>query len=124
MPSNFLPRGSFPNFGYPDESRESLIAELGISRSGFEEPIEGPSFLRLGDDLITPMCKNCLLTDKLTKIYKLVYWEERSSWGWEYLLPKQRMWEIQAREMIIKEGLDWWPLDRMSRDVIFFSTRF
>ena len=77
----------------------------------------------LGGDLITPMGKNCLLTDKLTKFYKLAYWEGQSSWDWEYLLLKQRLWEIQARKMIIKEGLDWRLLDRISRSDIF-TTRF
>ena len=115
--------GIFSNFGYLDGSQESPIAEIGISRIDFEEPIEGLSFCVLGDDLITPMSKNCLLTDKLTKFYKLVYWEGQSSWGWGYLLLKQRMWEIQARKMIIKEGLEWWFLDRMSRSDIF-TTRF
>ena len=52
------------------------------------------------------MSKNCLLAEKLTKFYNLVYWGGRSSWDWEYLLLKQRLWGIQARVMIIEEGLD------------------
>ena len=116
-------RGSFSNFGYLSESRESPIAELGISRSDFEEPIEGLSFCVLEDDLITPTSKNCLLTDKLTKFYNLVYREGQSSWDWEYLLLKQRLWGIQARKMITKEGPEWRFLDRISRSDIF-TTRF
>ena len=81
------------------------------------------SRLVLEDDLITSMSKHCLLTDKLTKFYRLVYWEGQSSWGWEYLLFKQRMWEIQDRKMITKEGLDWRVSDRMSKNDIF-TTRF
>ena len=111
------------NSGYLSESRESQIAELGTPRIDFEESIEGLSFCVLGDDLITSMSKHCLLTDKLTKFYRLVYWEGQSSWDWEYLLLKQRLWEIQARKMIIKEGLEWWFLDRISRSDIF-TTRF
>ena len=53
----------------------------------------------------------------------LVYLEGQSSWGREYLLSKKRLWEIQARKVIIKEGLDWWFLDRSSRGDIF-TTRF
>ena len=106
----------------PMKVEKVWLRSLGFLKAVSKSPLKVPRFLRLGDDLITPMYENCLLTDKLTKIYKLVYWEERSSWGWEYLLPKQRMWEIQAREMIIKEGLDWWPIDRTSRDVISPNT--
>ena len=90
-PINFLSRGSFSNFGYLDESRESPIAELGISRTDFEESVEGLSLGVLGDDLITPVSKNCLLTGRLTKFYNSAYWEGRSSWGYEYLLSKQRL---------------------------------
>ena len=123
LPSNFLLRGSFSNFGYLNESRESPIVELEISRSDFEESIEGLSFCVLEDDLITSMSNNCLLTERLTKFYSLVYWEGQSSWDCEYLLFKQRLWEIQARKMIIKEGLEWWFLDRISKNDIF-TTRF
>ena len=112
-------RGSFSNFGYLNESQESPIVELEISRTDFEESIEGLSFCVLEDDLITSMSKHCLLTDNLTKFYRLVYWDGQSSWGWEYLLLKQRLWGIQARKMIIKEGLEWRFLDRMSRNDIF-----
>ena len=123
LPSNLLLRGSFPNFGYLNECRESPIAGLEIPRSDFEVPIEGLSFCVLEDELITAMSKHCLLTGKLNKYYSLVYWEGQSSWGRGYLLFKKRLWEIQARKMIIEEGLDWWFSDRMSRSDIF-TTRF
>ena len=67
--------GIFSNFGYRSESRESPILELGISRIDFEESIEGLSFCVFEDDLVTTMSKHCLLTEKLTKYYSLVYWE-------------------------------------------------
>ena len=44
-----------------------------ISRSDFEESIEGLSFCVLEDDLITAMSKNCLLTEKLNKFYNYFY---------------------------------------------------
>ena len=94
--------------------------ELEISRTDFEESIEGLSFCVLEDDLITSMSKHCLLTEKLKSFYRLVY---PNSWDWEYLILKQRLWEIQARKMIIKEGLEWWAIDRISRNDIF-TTRF
>ena len=85
LPSNFLLRGSFSNFGYPNESRESPIVELEISRTDFEESIEGLSFCVLEDDLITSMSKHCLLAEKLKSFYRLVY---PNSWDWEYLILK------------------------------------
>ena len=74
--------------------------------------------MRIKDDLITDMSKHCLLTEKLTNFYSLVYWEGQSSWGREYLLFKKRLWGIQARKMIIEEGLDWRFSDRMSKSDI------
>ena len=114
----------FPNFGYLNESRESPIAELGISRSGFGDSAEGLSFCVLEDDLITAMSKNFLSGGKLNKfIVCFIGVGGQSSWGQEYLLFKKRLWGMQARKMIIKEGLDCWPPDRMSRGVIF-TARF
>ena len=116
-------RGSFSNFGYLNESRESPISECEISRSGFGESIERYSFCVLETDLLTSMGTHYDLSERLKKFYTLVYGEEQDSWDTEYLCFKKRLWEIQARKVIIKEGLDWWFLDRSSRNDIF-TTRF
>ena len=63
------------------------------------------------------------LSERLKKSYTLVYWEGQDSWDTEYLCFEKRLWGIQARKVIIKEGLDWWFLDRESRNDIF-TTRF
>ena len=123
MPINLLSWGSFFNFGYLDKSRESPTAYLEIRRSGFGESTEGLSFCVLEDNLITAMGRNCLLGGKLNNFYSLAYWGGQNSWGREYLLFKKRLWEMQDRKMVIKEGLDWWFPDRMSRNVVF-TTRF
>ena len=80
-------------------------------------------FLRIGNDLVTYMGANRILSETLKRFYTLVYWEGQESWDFEYLCFKKRPWGIQARKVIIKEGLDWWFLDRMSRSDIF-TTRF
>ena len=68
------------------------------------------------------MIKNCLLTEKLNSIIAWSIWRDKVP-GTGDIFFKKRLWEMQAREMIIKEGLDWWFSDRMSRGDIF-TTRF
>ena len=124
LPGDVLSGGSFFwNFGYIDESRESPISEFGISRNDFGESIEGFSFCVLENDLLTSMGANRILSETLKRFYTLVYSEGQESWGWEYLCFEKLLWGIQAMTVIIKEGLDWWFLDRMSRNDIF-TTRF
>ena len=59
---------------------------------------------------------------KLKRLYTIGYQEGRLSCE-EYLCFEKHLWGIQAREGIIKEGRDWWFLDRMSRSDIF-TARF
>ena len=62
------------------------------------------------------------LSGALKRLYTIVYREDHLSWG-GYLYFKKRLWGIQARKGITKEGLGWRYLDRMSRSGIF-TTRF
>ena len=120
----FFRDGSFRNFGYSIESRESPIIEFGIPRNDFEESTEGLS-LSLYCEMIflTSMGANRILSETLKRFYTLVYWAGGESWAWGYLCFKKLPWGVRARKVVIKEGLDWWFLDRMSRSDIF-TTRF
>ena len=79
--------------------------------------------LEMETDLLTSMGTNSNFSERLKRFYTLVYWEGQESWDLEYLYFEKRLWGVQARKAIIKEGLDWWFLDRMSRSDIF-TTRF
>ena len=73
-------------------------------------------------DLLTSMPINEKLSAALKRHYTLVYREDHLSWN-EYLCFKKRPCEIQAMKCIIKKGLDWRFLDRMSRSDNF-TVRF
>ena len=63
------------------------------------------------------------LSETLKRFYTLCYWEGQESWGFGYLYFEKTSVGILSRKVIIKEGLDWWVLDRISRSDIF-TTRF
>ena len=74
-------------------------------------------------DLLTSMGANRISSETLKRFRTLFYWAGRESWDFDYLCFEKRLWGIQTRKVIIKEGLDWRFLDRMSRSDIF-TTRF
>ena len=118
----FSLRGSFRNFGYHIESRERPILEFGIPRTVFEYSLGGIKFNVLDTNLLTSMQINDKFSQALKRHYTSVYHGDHLSRS-EYLCFEKRLWGIQARKCIIKEGLDWRFLDRMSRSDIF-KTRF
>ena len=69
------------------------------------------------------MGANHILPGALKRFYTLVYWDGEESCDFEYLCFEKRLWGIQTMKVIIKEGLDWRFLERMSRSDIF-TTRF
>ena len=81
LPGKFPLGGSFRNFGYLGGSRESPISEFGIPRSVFAESIGGLSFGLLKNDLLTDMAINDKLSEKLKRLYTIVYREDHLSWG-------------------------------------------
>ena len=89
----------FLNFGYLIESRGSPISEFGISTKRLWGSIEVFSFLCIGNDLLTSMGANRILSEKLKKrFYTLIYSEGQESWGWEYLCFRKLLRVVQARK--------------------------
>ena len=111
-------RCSFWSFGYLGESRESPILEFEIPRTVFGDSLEIIKYYVLETNLLTSMQINDKFTEALKRHYTSVYHGDHLSRS-EYLCFEKRLWGIQARKCIIKEGLDWRFLDRPSRSDIF-----
>ena len=68
--------GSFCNFGYLSESRESPILEFGISRTVFGDSLGDIKFNVLETNLLTSMPINGKFSEALKRHCTLVYLED------------------------------------------------
>ena len=101
--------GSFWNFCYLSESRDSPISEFGISRNGFEEAIGGLSFGLLENGLLASIGINRKLSETLKQFYTTVYRKGKGRWDFEYLrfknpYGKSRRGRLLSRKVSIGDS--------------------
>ena len=91
--------GSFRNFGYLGESRESPILEFGISRTVFGDSLANIKFNALETNLLTSIQINDTFSEALKLQYTLVYREGHLSRN-EYLCLKRDYGKYMRRNVL------------------------
>ena len=106
------------------KSRKSDLGVWNYPECLWGGSIEGRSFGVLKNDLLTSTAINDKLPEALKHLYTIVYREDHLSWGGGGFFVSENVFgKFRRGKRIIEEGLDWRPLDRMSRYDIF-TTRF
>ena len=115
----------FRDFGCLNESQESPIFECEIKKVRpsnvkfpevtLESLLGLILFCVLKTDLLTAMGTNRHLSERLKSFTQLSIGKGEILGIQNIFVSKKRLWEIQARKVIIEEGLNWRFLDREPR---------